>query len=290
MFKSDRLGFAVIDELPAGVAPEDAPAYRLGNLLSLPNAGKWRGHAFAGMLVDRSALEHPGVDLSRLLNLEAIFPATADELASYERVYGESKQMMENRERQFTELLRQLHKRERAARKNSAKVKLLNDLIREWSDIENQCRMRWSGEFGVLMGKSDEQVRRYHLERASDLRTLGGKEDIYRERLSELGEPLLIAAAGMSLDISPLHDFLKSTSFQWNGRNPKEWEALKWLPALRYSLLHQEKHAASISRRAVEVLWEQGWKSAFAVLTAVAILLATGFIILYFRSRGINLR
>ncbi|HEV2293549.1 MAG TPA: hypothetical protein VGR35_06815 [Tepidisphaeraceae bacterium] len=51
---TDSIGLQINDEPPVIARPGDdlnAPAYRLGNLLSLPNAGKWRGHAFSGMVM-----------------------------------------------------------------------------------------------------------------------------------------------------------------------------------------------------------------------------------------------
>jgi hypothetical protein len=270
--------------------PVRAAAYRLGNLLSLPKAGKWRGCAFAGMVVPRAALEYPGVEIERLLKLNAIFPATLAELADYERAYGNPDQVVKNRERQFTELRNELRRRLRGARKDSARAKLLSDFIGEWSDVENQCRMRWSGEFGLLMGKSQEQVRRYWIDKESDLRTLGGKEDIYREQIEKLAEPLLIAAAGLSIDITPLHDFLASMSHQWNGLNPKEREAQAWLQPLRYKLLHGEKKNLPIYLRIAAAFWRQGWKIFIAALTAVTVLVATAAAVHFFRSRGINLQ
>ena len=271
------------DEAPT---PEDAPAYRLGNLLSLANAGKWRGHAFKGMVVSRAALLQPGVELRRLLDLNAIFPATLAELVEWESKYGETSQTSDKREEQIRVLQRNLQKRMRAASPDSARVRLLAELIREWSDIENQCRMRWTGEFGGLMGKTEEQVRRYYLDRESDLRTLGRKEDIYREQMSAVAEPLLIATAGMSMDIAPIHDFLGSTAHQWNSRNPKEWQVLDWLPQLQYKLLHQERQSKSHFLRATVWVFEQWWK----FLIAVATVLATALVVNYFKARGINFK
>ena len=274
------------DPSSPSMLPDEFPAYRLGNLLSLPNCGKWRGNAFAGMVVRRAAFDHPGVELKRLIDLHAVFPATLEDLRTYEEVYGEPHVLVENRSRLIAELSHDLRKRVGAARRESAKARLLSDLIGEWSDIENQCRMRWSGEFGVLMGKSEEQVRRYYLDREADLRTLAGKEDVYRDQVSALAEPILIAAAGMSLDIAPLHDFIKSMSFQWNGRNPKEWAALAWIPPVRYKMLHHEREAVSLPRQLLSMLWGGWWKLVAAVLT----LIVTGLVVMYFRSKGLNLK
>ncbi len=287
---SESVGVTVNDVPPNWPTPEDAPAYRLGNLLSLPSAGKWRGHAFAGMVVPRPVLLKPGVELRRLLNLQAIFPATIAELTEYERQYGESREIVEKREGQLGGLRRSLNKRARAVRSDSARAGLFAELVREWSDIENQCRMRWTGEFGGLIGKTEEQIRRYWLDRESDLRTLGEKEDHYREQMTVVAEPLLIAAAGLSVDIAPLHDFLASTAHQWNGRNPKEWEVLDWLPKLRYKLLHQEQQSKPWYKRASSFAIENGVKIVVGIVVGVAVTLVVAFAIAYFRSRGINLK
>lgn len=286
LIMSETLGMIVNDVPPNEPSPEDAKAYRLGNLLSLPKAGKWRGNAFSGMVVPRDSLLKSGVELRRLLGLGAIFPATLAELSEYERKYGERPQVIVRREREFAALRGDLRNRTRATRRDSARVRLLAELIREWSDIENQCRMRWTGEFGGLMGKTEEQVRRYYLNRESDLRSLGGKDDIYREHMSALAEPLLVATAGMSMDIAPLHDFIGSTAHQWNARNPKEWEVLDWLPKLLYRLLHQERQSKSLFGRILRTAIEQWWK----VLIAVATVVLTGIVVNYLRARGVNLK
>lgn len=115
---------------------------------------------------------------------------------------------------------------------------------------------------------------------------MGGKEDIYREKINEVAEPLLIAAAGMSMDITLLDDFRNSTAFQWNGANPKEFEVLAWLPTLRYKLLHQEKNENPLVYRALLAFFRQWWTLIMAVLTAVV----TGLVIMHLRSRGIVLK
>ncbi len=265
---------------------EGSPAFRLGNLGPLAGAGKWRGHALAGMVVYRSALLHPGVELRRLLDLKAIFPATIAELNRYEQQYGEAPQIVIQRKEQIDALRRSLSKRVSQCKADSTRVELLIKLIGEWSAIEGRCRIRWHGEFGSLVGKTEEEVKRHYLDRETDLRTWGQQEDVYRDIMAKVAEPVLITGAGLPVDIAPLHDFLQSTKCQFGSRNPGEWDVLNWLPTLRYKLLHSEGQSKRWYRSAAEWVGGNLTKIIVAVLGPVIVLL----VVYYLKSHGVNLK
>jgi hypothetical protein len=230
----------------------NAPVYIVRNLLSLPKAGKWLGSTFDGMVIRRSQLEHPGVEISRLCRLRAIEPGSLQQLDAYEVEYGEPAENIARRTAELAKLRNDLKKRMACVRKDSERVLLLLDLIREWSEAESAARKEWQGKFGEWIGLNEEQIKRLRLAREYRLRTLAGREAVYRDALSEIGETLLIAAAGIpGFSAEVLQNFLKSTSMQFNGINPVQWPVEQWLPHLRHKLLYKER--GNISQEAIEL-------------------------------------
>jgi hypothetical protein len=178
------------------------------------------------------------------------------------------------------------------AKKNSARATLFKEFINEWSAIESQCRERWTGEFGGLMGKTEDEIRRYWLDRESDLRTLGGKEDIYREQMTALAQPLLIAAAGfLGINILPLKQFLDSTAHQNNVRNfEAESIAHQWLEQVHYKSLHQEETKEPWWKRILLAVFGESWKLVVSIIGIIAGIVVVAYVVPWLRSKGVPIK